>query len=456
MAVTKPAKKNANHPCHLHTLVKSDTQKIYASYNAKWRCDGCQTVYDGHKESFTTGEKEEEEVDHRHTYHCNLCNFDLCVQCFKGRIHHFHPHRLKKARAPLIYEDTSGQWKCDGCSRIFCEANEQICYHCDESCEVDLCERCYKGEWKHILHNEAGHLLKPIDPRLAYRVYSEWVCDHCGATFNHDNTLMLFHCGASNCEFDLCTDCFMGKKHHLHQHHITKVVTKTSRGTTTTKFCTHCRTRISDPHCYSCCDPSCRFVLCQNCYDLEPQPHPLHPTHPLEVCDAAQVYPQSGGMWHCDNCTTHSVYKEPTPLPPAEPMYHCHQCEYDLCEQCYLTGLKKQEAGSDEEAFRPVQVAESEDSASYQPYTLRYFTNEIRPVTSQAPLSFLTTPFVPPHRLCVVCKAYTATMTFTHGGISHSGPALCCQRCAADIVNYQRECPKCGQVPDRAVDALSV
>ena len=105
-----PAKKKPNHPCHLHALSKVDTREIYGAYEAKWRCDACQRTFDGFKDGFLSSE-EEEETDNRHTFHCSLCNFDLCTQCFKGHIHTFHWHRLKMARAPLIYPDTNGQWR---------------------------------------------------------------------------------------------------------------------------------------------------------------------------------------------------------------------------------------------------------------------------------------------------------------------------------------------------------
>ena len=444
-------KKKWNHPCHLHALNKADTQEIYGSYQAKWRCDTCQKVFDGFKDGILSSESGEE-AESRHSYHCTQCNFDICTQCFRGYLHAFHFHRLQKARAPLIYTETNGQWRCDACKRVFNELTEQMCYHC-QLCAVDMCEKCFRGEWSHVLH-KGEHFLKPVDPRIEYRYHYDWICDNCQKTFSRRNTPnVFFHC--SECQFDLCPDCFMGEKHYLHQHRLARI--KHSRHTTLSlPYCSHCTTQISGPAYHVCHNPTCQYTLCGKCYASSPQSHPYHPEHPLERCDASEVYPQSCGMWHCDHCT--SLTKEPSPLPPSEPMYHCMKCEYDLCEQCFENGLKKQNMAPEEAAVRPIQVQE-EHTPSYQPYTMNYYSSGVssRPVvTSTQSLSFLSTPLVPSHRLCTVCRTYPATMTFIHKDRPHYGPAICCQACASDTLNYKRGCPVCGLIPDSVADAHMV
>lgn len=446
MARPTSLRKNTTHPYHLHTLGKVDTREIYAEYQAKWRCDGCQRELDGTKETLVTSDdSEEEEPNGRHAYHCGMCKFDLCTHCYKGHLHAFHHHRLKKARTPLIYPETNGQWRCDACQRISSALTDQICYHCEE-CEIDLCERCFKGDWGHVLHSKAGHTLMPVDPRLEYRIHNSWQCDSCHSSFTHGDTLdVLFHC--SKCNFDLCTRCFLGQKHHLHQHRLISVDVENHLLSNT---CSNCLHPINDPYYYRCSNSTCWFRLCIRCHATTPKPHPYHPAHPLEVCDAGEVYPQTAGRWHCDNCTEKHPTKEPFPLPPSEPMHHCHHCEYDLCETCYQTGLKAQAASSKEAAFRPVQVEEGEPH-----YSLNFITPERQTrhiVTGSQPLSYLTSPFVPPHRLCTVCRIYPASMTFICGGNLHTEAALCCEKCASDIMCFGRACPACGMIPDQAVD----
>lgn len=436
-------RKNTNHPYHLHILSKVDTREVYAAYQAKWRCDACQNTFDGNKESLVGSEDTEtEEPSSRHAYHCARCKFDLCTRCFRGHLHPFHHHRLKKARTPLIYPETNGQWRCDACKRIFSALTNQSCYHC-EDCETDLCDKCFKGEWDHVLH---GHPLKPVDPRLEYRVYNSWQCDSCNCHFTHGSTLdVLFHC--TKCDFDLCTGCFLGQKHHLHQHKLIRVETDMGHSSYT---CSHCLCTITDLYYHRCCDSTCPFTLCSRCHASSPKLHPAHPAHPLERCDAGEVYPQTGGMWHCDNCTQNHPNKDPFPLPPSEPMYHCEQCEFDLCESCYQRGLKVTTPPR-EEALRPVQVEER-----MKRYSLNFITPDVQArhmVTGTQPLSYLTSPLVPPHRLCTVCRVYHATMTFVCGGTLHSEAALCCERCASEIMHFRRPCPACGQIPHRAVDA---
>lgn len=453
MAFSQQPKRKANHPYHLHVLAKTDSREIYLAYQAKWRCDACGRTFEGTRDR--TISEDSEEPDHRHTYHCNFCaTFDICTQCFTGYVRKFHPHRLKKAKAAIIYQQTQGQWKCDACKRIFSEFSDQDCYHC-QKCDVDLCGKCFDGNWAHVLHDKQSHTLRPVDPRLQYRYYTDWQCDGCRTSFAvGEEPHLLFHC--DKCDFDLCPECFTGKKHHLHKHHLATV-----RGsgyyTRSAVFCSNCSIRITEPQYYSCCDPTCRFVLCGTCFSTTAPTHPYHPHpyHTLELCNSTEVYPQSGGMWHCDNCTVKSPTREPRPLTSSDDMYHCTRCEYDLCSSCYHGGLNKQQRNSltspEESTSQPVPVQESPTAPFYQPYTLRYYT---RPVITgtHPPLSFLTSPLVPPHRLCMVCQLHEATMTFIHQGLPHSGPPLCCQKCTAEIMHYQKMCPACGMIPERAVD----
>ena len=55
----------------------------------------------------------------------------------------------------------------------------------------------------------------------------------------------------------------------------------------------------------------CEFDVCHNCF--KPHDTPLHP-HPLYRADSHFVYEQFSGGWRCDNCS--SVHNNPTDNKP--------------------------------------------------------------------------------------------------------------------------------------------
>ena len=62
--------------------------------------------------------------------------------------------------------------------------------------------------------------------------------------------------------------------------------------------------------------------------------HPFH-QHQLTKVDTRQIYAFCEARWRCDCCQRHlngTLEGEIT-------AYHCHQCEFDLCEQCYQGSL---------------------------------------------------------------------------------------------------------------------
>ena len=473
MAHREPVRKTAkpwNHPSHPHQLTLQDAQTTYRAYEGKWRCDVCLRVFDARRAPpMATSHRDTEDPDQRHFYHCPRCNFDVCSACFKGRLHTFHFHRLKKARSTIVYPDADALWRCDACKTVHSEHTEQVCYHC-QKCEVDLCSVCFEGTWNHILHSDKPdpqeHTLKPMDPRIEYRAYQQWVCDNCRRSFSCSQEHTVFHCG--KCNFDLCEPCFSGKKHHLHSHPLIAMEAKTySRGLE----CSQCEKSIRGMTYYHCRKPSCHYILCLNCHSKQPIHHPYH-THPLHVTDPQVVYPQSGGMWHCDQCTSNSFNRQPVPLSYTEIMYHCETCEYDLCHGCYTAGLTSTSHSSvQEEAYRPVQVAEASTGYNpspqatsefsyasgldtYQPYTqATYYTSQSRLsrplVTGMQTPSLNFFPSVPSHKLCRLCQRSEATATFVHRGLPHSGPPLCCSSCASDVVTNRRPCPACRIPPEK-------
>ena len=455
-----------NHPSHPHPLTLLDAQTTYSAYEGKWRCDICKSVYDAKRAPVAaiTACRDPEDPDHRHFYHCSKCNFDVCTVCFKGHLHYFHRHRLKKARATIVYTDPDSLWRCDGCKTVHSEHTDQLCYHC-EKCDVDLCNTCFEGKWEHILHSNMPdsqqHSLKPVDPRIEYRTYQDWTCDNCSRVFSCQRENTAFHC--SRCDFDLCETCFSGEKHHLHPHPL--VVIHSTDSAMSMFKCSNCENPLRQRTYYHCKKKSCPYILCVDCFAKQPERHPYH-THPLHVCDPLTVYPQSGGMWHCDKCTLNSVNRQPVPLSFTETMYHCQSCEYDLCHGCYAEGLTKNNS-SQNSLFRPVQAvteemsytpsvasdytSESSGYVTYQPYTqTHYYASKdrlSRPLVTGFQ-SFLPQHDVPSNQLCVMCQASEATTTFLHRGVPHSGRVLCCYSCAFDVVSNRRPCPACRVPPD--------
>ena len=453
-----------NHPSHPHPLTESDPVAIYSAYEGKWRCDVCGRVFNGKRAPSRGAYRDPSVPDNWRCYHCSRCKFDICSACFVGHLHTFHRHRLKRARTTIIYKEHDGLWHCDACRTVHSEYTEQLCYHC-EKCEVDLCSSCFEGKWDHSLHRVVTsmperhqHTLRPINPSIEYRIYQEWTCDNCRQIFScRRDEMIAFHC--DECNFDLCKTCFVGEKHPFHSHPLVAVETGSR-----TWDCSHCNRAICDTKHYQCIRKSCEYRLCVNCFSKQLEIHPYH-QHPLHVCDPQVVYPQSGGMWHCDRCTVNATGHRPVALSHMETMYHCEQCEFDLCYSCFSEGQTR---------IGPVQVTEdvsftasapelstnftfdSSGYGTYQPYSrATYYTPQEYHSRLSSPLvtgiqSFLSQhgPLSLSNTLCAKCNAKEATVTFSHSGKPHMGRALYCDSCAYNVVRNYRPCPVCGEPPD--------
>lgn len=327
----RPRRSNYNHPSHPHSLRKTAMRDKYSTN--LWRCDSCKVEFDSTKT--LPSANREVEADPTFAFHCEECSYDICSLCFKGYQHPFHHHRLKRANVVLVYPETGGQWRCDACLRVFTELTAPMSHHC-QLCDIDICDKCFTGSWKHTLHAQVSyHSLKPVDPRLIYRNYMNWFCDVCGREFTFKDSETFFNC--SVCQYDICSDCFHGEKHHLHKHPLS-LVSKTTHGN---DVCSNCSKYILESQYRKCRDPICSFSLCGLCYLSPPKYHPYHSQHPLALCDADAVYPHSAGLWHCDNCTKNNPSGQQKALPTSQIMHHCDICDYDLCESCYKSGLEQ-------------------------------------------------------------------------------------------------------------------
>lgn len=392
--MAKNGQESLQHPFHDHPLDKTSVRRLQKYYNGEeCNCNGCQKPLYGKGAALNAkGRVAEDGADPNYAYHCGKCNFDLCSRCAKGDLHDFHHHYLFRASPRVVYPETDGVWLCDGCTRVFSHLTSKLSHHCHE-CSVDLCEECFGGKWSHTLHLVTKwnheHRMRPVDPRIRYRIHHRWMCDNCKTSFSHGEQLeVMFQC--SECGFDICSQCFLGNKHKLHIHPLVEVNATTWKralggGGKSGSRCSDCRKKLSPGStAYLCRQPQCTYILCTMCFHTPPKPHPLHPLHPLDLCDAALVYPQSGGKWNCDQCSFEGC--EPIEgRGPSEPMYHCEECNYDICTQCYKKQGRKEENHVEDITDDSVATTESYITASSSTNSLMngHGHNTSQDITSQ-------------------------------------------------------------------------
>ena len=198
-----------------------------------------------------------------------------------------------------------------------------------------------------------------------------------------------------------------------------------------------CSLQIYSQNYYSCRFPSCHFYMCSKCFQAPPKPHPLHPAHPLYLSNPLMVYPDMGGSWHCDNCGRNSTNH-------LAKMYHCQECEFDLCDICFRTNSPKATPSWPHPPTSAPPISQQHkffvSKEQYQQPFVRSATHFIpSPPTS-----------IPASMLCRVCGLATTRLTPTHKGRGHS-EALYCQECSKTVLDARETCYKCGQVPDRMI-----
>lgn len=182
-------------PAHQHPLFYVETShRFYPEQNGVWQCDICQ--------------KTSTDLQQIHSFHCSLCNFDMCHSCMEEKQHPIHVHPLRLANMSLVYPLAAGQWECDCCGTKG-RCNERFAYHCtlNGGCDFDCCGNCFK-EHQSPLH---AHPLIRADSHLIYsRFNGGWRCDNCGSIHSNVNDNKPWHC--QQCEFDLCNSCMTGER----------------------------------------------------------------------------------------------------------------------------------------------------------------------------------------------------------------------------------------------------
>ena len=217
-----------------------------------------------------------------------------------------------------------------------------------------------------------------------------------------------------------------------------------SRRETSKSYCSNCSRQLLGKTYHSCHRPNCSYHLCTNCFQTVPPHHPAHPEHPLYKTDPKQAYPQSGGAWHCDNCTSNHPRQKPIQLTSHDVMYHCDLCLYDLCETCFKYGFNK----PDNEVKHWVPPPSSAPPSSQR----SYFSSKEqyqRPLVPKSSVNFIPSPptSLPTPELCRICGLSTARVTPIHKGEPHS-IALYCENCARFVINQRERCHLCNQIPD--------
>lgn len=181
---------------HGHSLIYGYRVNHHEQYPGSWSCDVCGKVFQYSE----------------FNYSCQLCTFDLCLDCVKKEKQSpktfnsvFHGHTLFYGFRIKNHQQYPGNWSCDICKRVF--PYNQFYLSC-KNCTYDICEECIKNEMK-----EAKTYQSPSHPNhvliYGYRVnhhqqYQDfWTCDICMQNFGHN--VVNYSC--QYCTFDLCLNC---------------------------------------------------------------------------------------------------------------------------------------------------------------------------------------------------------------------------------------------------------
>ena len=259
--------------------------------------------------------------------------------------HPCHQHKLVRVDACRLYanmQQTPGQWHCNHCKQTSRKLQQRYPWHCVTSatssitepllasqCLYDLCDKCFHGTM-HPLHE---HRLRLADANAIYQSEQGiWACEYCNLDRMTTRERYPYHC--SECgTFDLCCRCYEGIRHPLHPHNLqpakADLVYAEHGGMWFCDMCHNSRKQLREAHMWHCV--TCKFDLCVSC--AAGALHPSH-SHKLYLADADVAYASFNGLWTCDSCSCSRRASG------QRFMRHCAECSYDLCNQCFLSGLK--------------------------------------------------------------------------------------------------------------------
>ena len=325
--------------------------------------------------------------------------------------HPYHRHCLKKRVAEEIYPSSRGRWFCDVCKMhssalLTLTGKNPSPWHCDE-CSFDLCNDCYGI----VAKTHHPHPLAKVEPRSpdVYGPKATWTCNRC-RKWNPE--AISYHCAA--CKYDLCSNCYFACAHPLHVHPL--VLAEGSvcypeamyRGAWRCDHCQKTSTLMADQRPYHC--SKCKFDLCQTCF--KGRKSHLH-KHELKLAEGQAVYPSYSGRWICDSC------KRMSHLTGERYMWHCSECDFDLCQRCINLDPPP--------FFVKVQ----------DPATTRVKEGEFEYDESKT---------------CVICMDKKRNALFLHGKTSH---LVCCLGCAKEVKKQGQCCPVCRKPIERVVEVFS-
>ena len=75
-----------------------------------------------------------------YSYHCNLCEFDMCCDCF-NKVNGKSPNLACHQHPLAISDNDNYDWICDFCDREGANGDSWSC----KACDFDVCLNCY---WK--------------------------------------------------------------------------------------------------------------------------------------------------------------------------------------------------------------------------------------------------------------------------------------------------------------------
>lgn len=324
--------------------------------------------------------------------------------------HPYHRHPLQQIDAQYAYANTDGVWQCKVCEKncTSCQTGDHWPYHC-QPCGFNLCVDCYKAVGDvHPLH---PHRLSKLSASEAY-AGGIWHCDR--ESCDKRNGEHTYHC--EKCSFDLCEGCFHSFDHPLHKHPLlfidTQMLYRHGRWSCVCCKKHHGRNSLSH-HC-----PICRIDLCEECITGRRHHRHLdhHHDHQLLLVDSRVVYSSEvyQGSWFCDCCKANGT---------SNYMWHCQECEYDLCDRCI-----------------------DQPSLPTQPQQ-----DPSQPPIAVSGAAALPVDDIDDAHVCKVCMERPRNAGINHGGTSHE---VCCLVCANSLWHSGQPCPICREKIDRVVEVF--
>ena len=133
------------------------------------------------------------------SYYCNMCDFDVCLTCFQNTNSNYNQTYYSANHThPLSYLPRNGYHCNGGCNGNFPPG--ACSYYCN-MCDFDLCPNCYNriacnsGPQNNVFMNNHPHPLKYV-PRNGFR------CNLCGQ--NYPEGIFSYYCNMCDFDVCQC------------------------------------------------------------------------------------------------------------------------------------------------------------------------------------------------------------------------------------------------------------